>query len=62
MGQLQAKTNANMTTQQKEGMSKHFTRLARDPAYKKECMEERNSNFMATDVNLNGMLDLDEWK
>jgi hypothetical protein len=51
-----------MTSQQKEAMSRHFMRMAKEPEYKKECTQERNSNFLATDVNLNGMLDLDEWK
>jgi hypothetical protein len=50
-----------MSTQQKEAMSRHFIRMAREPEYKKECTQERNSAFLSTDVNLNGILDLDEW-
>ena len=43
-------------------MRNHYVRKGEDPAYALECDHERNATFLAVDVNMNGMLDLDEWK
>ena len=43
-------------------MKKFYAKKASDPQYRLECEHERNANFLATDVNMNGSLDLDEWK
>ena len=62
MGEIHKKATASMSDKQKEAMQRHFERMSNDAAYNKECTQERNSTFMATDVNLNGMLELEEWK
>ena len=43
-------------------MKAFYKKRSEDAEFRKECDHERNATFLSTDVNLNGILELDEYK
>ena len=51
-----------LNKQQQQKLQQHHFKKKNDESYRIECDRERNSIFLATDRDLNGSLDLEEWK